>query len=226
MDELTLFNLIKDNKLDHIHQIMDYTDKSESTIRRSLHKLKDDGFINLIYGGKFEVIKDTKLSISDAYKNDKLIVSKNKICKQAVSVIEDGDIIFIDNGTTVRNMFKYIKDLNVTIYTNGYNHIALAWENNIDIKLIPGDILFKEASIVGEEAISFISDITFDKVFIGANGYSINDGITTPNLTEYNLKKTLIKRSIKSYILIDKTKEGLVSKYKVADTLDVNIITD
>ncbi len=226
MDEITLFNLIKDNNIDYIYDLLNLSNKSESTIRRGLKKLEADGFIKLSYGGKIKLIEDSKLSISDAYKNNLLVVSKNKIAKQAVNYIKNGDIIFIDNGTTVRSMFKYINDLDVVIYTNGYNHIKPAQEYNINLKIIPGEVLYKEASIIGEDALSYISDITFDHVFIGANGYDENEGITTPNRSEYLLKQTAIKRAIKAHILIDKTKRGSVSKYKIAELSEVNLITD
>lgn len=226
MDELALFELIKINKIDYIYDILAHTTKSESTIRRVLKKLEADGFIKLSYGGNIEIVEGSELSISDAYKNNQLVVSKNKIAKQAVEQIKDGDVIFIDNGTTVRSMFKYLASYNVTIYTNGYNHLELANRNKVGLKLIPGDVLHKEASIIGEEAVSFIADIMFDHVFLGANGYDEQLGITTPNVSEYLLKKTAIKRAIKAHILIDKSKRGKVSKYKIAEFSEVNLITD
>ncbi len=227
MDVNEFLEYVMQNKITNIMEIK-INKISESTIRRRLKELEKLGYINILKKGNFEVVQNNVISIEDTYKENINKEIKNKIAKKAAEKIQKEEIIFIDNGTTVRHIFKYIKpDYKNIIYTNGYKHIDYMNKKNIflDIRIIPGKIKMHEASIVGEEAILFIDNIYFDKVFIGANGIKDNI-ITTPNEDEKNLKLAAINNSNEAYILLDSSKKGKKFKHKLVSEGEVNIITD
>ncbi len=220
-----LYEIIKENKIINISELIKLTSISESTIRRKLKILESNGLIKLKHGGIINQINKQVLSVSDEYRQQLNEYNKIVIAKMAVEYIKKEDVIFIDNGTTVRKIFAYLKGKDITVYTNGYNHISEAEKHGININLIPGMVLSSEAAIVGEEALLYLSEINFDIAFIGANGFSTEMGITTPNKTERNLKRYVLMNAKRGYILIDGSKAGQNFKYKVADIDEFTIIS-
>ena len=226
MNEIDLMYQIRAKKISDNKILFEmYPNISQATIRRKISKLEKAGYIRTSYGGKIEIIPEEKLSIDDKYKKSIEAREKVKLCKRVAHIVSDGDIIFLENGTTVRYLIKLISQKDILIYTNGIYNIDLLEKYNCKYKIICGDILHKEGSIVGEEAINFISTIYFDKSFIGANGIDSTCGVTTPNINEANFKKAILNTSEFSYILVDKTKFNKRFKHKVCNLNEHNIIT-
>lgn len=225
MELVELYEIIINNNISNIKELIKLNLTSESTLRRMLNSLKDSGFIELKFGGHIEIIDQSVISISDDFKKNMDIANKRRLGKKCADYIKDGDIIFIDNGTTVRYILPHLENKNVVVYSNGYNHIKVAKEYNIDFRIIPGSVLYKEASIVGEEALEYISNIMFDISFIGANGFNESGGITTPNRSEALLKKRALSQSMKGFIVIDSKKYNIVCKYKICSFRDYPVIT-
>ncbi len=222
MEVKKLLSIINDKKIDNLKDLFELNLSSESTIRRKLKELEDLGYISLKRGGNISIIDNKEVSIKDEFKMSINKLEKKQIAKYAASFVDDNDIIFIDNGTTIRYMLDYLRDKNVIIYTNGYKH--LDYIEGLDIRIIPGKSRIKESAIVGEEALIFLEQLNIDKTFIGANGFSEEKGITTPNEDERNLKKFVLKKANKSYILVDNSKYGIASKYKICNYDDYNLI--
>ena len=114
----------------------------------------------------------------------------------------------------------------MVIYTNGFNHLKLPEAKLLNIHLIPGEVLINEAAIIGEESLLFLANKKFDFVFIGANGFDQNAGITTPNYQEANLKIMALTRSKNSYIVMTNDKEHKISQHKIAEYHQYPIITN
>ncbi len=224
MNTEQLYTYIKENEINTLDQLLINVELSESTIRRRLKDMQKNGLIHLTRGGVITLISDDSISVSDTFRFKQNLASKVQIAKEAASKIEVNDVIYLDNGTTIRRMFKYLTHKQVTVYTNGYNHVEEANNYGIKLNIIPGVMMPNEASIVGEAAIEYIADINFDKVFIGANGFSQEYGITTPHRSESLLKRQVLKQGTDAYILIDASKEGLHSKYKICNLDDYPLI--
>ncbi len=226
MNEIELMYQIRTKKITSNKVLFNmYPNVSEATLRRKLIKLVQAGYITTSYGGIITIIPEDKLSIDDQYKKSIESREKVKLCMRVSHIVSDGEIIFIENGTTVSHLIKLFSKKDILIYTNGIYNIDLLEKYNCKYKIVCGDILHKEGSIVGEEAINFISTIFFDKAFIGANGIDPTCGVTTPNIKEANFKKAVLNTSQESYIIIDKTKFNKKFKHKVCNLNEHIIIT-
>lgn len=217
--------IMQKHDITNISQLLEHKITSESTLRRNINNLCDNGFLQKSYGGHLKLVDQDKISIKDEFKEKLNHLNKIKLAKICADLIEDDSTIFIDNGTTVRFILRFIRSKNVTIYTNGYNHIKLAQEYNLDLRLIPGQIIYKEAAIVGGDALYFLSQINFDLVFIGANGFDPEFGVTTPLFDEMQLKKMALSRSEKSYFVVDVSKFKKRTQHKISDFSTYPVIT-
>ena len=148
-----------------------------------------------------------------SYENKTLLKSnekqkeKKQIAKIASKYINDGDIIYIDSGSTTLFLINYLKSKSVIIYTN---NIALAQKLPTEgfkpkVFMVPGEIYMQTSSITGVLAINFLSKVFIDKAFMGVNLVKDNKYITT-NQEEAVLKEAILKNAKQSFILFDKSK--------------------
>ena len=89
---------------------------SESTIRRDLKAMADEGLLVLMRGGVSkvkEVSRDTFIHSRMALNTD----AKEKIARYASGLVRDGEVIYLDAGSTPLRMVKYIRDKNIKIVT-------------------------------------------------------------------------------------------------------------
>lgn len=197
---------------------------TEATIRRDLQELEEKKMLQRTHGGavpmdstKFE---PTLLERKDSHYNEKVAIGR-----KAAEMIEEGDSILIDAGTTTLQIAKHLSTPNITIVTNSMP-IALEMENHKDVELIliGGMIRWNTQAFVGPLAEEMLRKIRVDKVFIGTNAITLEDGLTTPNLLEAKMKQTMLGIASQKIVVCDSSKFGKRSFAKICDVEDVDVI--
>lgn len=169
-----------------------------------------------------------KETISCREKTVALAREKDLLCRQAAQLVEDGDIIYIDSGTTCRNMIDYISDKNVTIITNSLRVTARATEySNLNVISLPGKLKTDTLSLVGTDCLEYFKRYNIGKAFLSCSGISVKNGLTIASAEEYIIKKAVIENSQENYLLADHPKFGKVSlmTYAKLDQIQ-SVITD
>jgi len=180
---------------------------SEVTIRNDLLQLEKKHMLIRARGG---AIKANRVGIDyELSKKHKLnLEQKQRIGKRGAKLIENGDTIIIDSGTTTMEMTKNIcPESHITVITNALN-IAnqLAYSQNKQV-IIPGGFLRKESlSLVGTPAEKSFKSYMSDKLFLGVDGLDIEFGLMTPNIEEAHLNQTMIEISQQVIVLADSSK--------------------
>ncbi|EDP67491.1 transcriptional regulator, DeoR family protein [Carnobacterium sp. AT7] len=198
---------------------------SESTIRRDLALLEEQGKLVRVHGGAkrvYTVEKEQTLT----EKSIKNVQNKKNIAKLAASFVEDGDTIFLDAGSTTFFMVPFLKEKSIHIVTNAVQHALLLSEQNNDVLLIGGKLKNTTQAIIGTTSIEQLSRYRFNKAFLGMNGIDKDYGFTTPDPEEAAVKQQAFKNSSKAYVLADETKFNKVTFVKVCNIDDALIITD
>lgn len=185
---------------------------SKNTIRRDISELEKKGIVKKVYGG-ITINNDKKSTIPFEQREIKNIDEKQKIAELASNLVEDGDIVFIDSGTTTFHMLPYLNDkMNLTIITNNLNIIMKALPySNVSILSTGGSVYRKTNSLIGIEAVNFLKHYNISKAFMATTGVSIAKGITNSSSFEYEIKKTVVENSNKVIILADHSKLGEAS---------------
>jgi len=177
---------------------------SKTTIRRDIRKLISEGMIQKVYGGV--AISHAKLESFNERKARNPI-QKRLIAKTAADYVENGDVIFIDSGTTTLEMITFLKTKQVTIITNNLDIIiqALRFENLTVIST--GGLLERDTKSFSSysHADSF-KKYNFDKVFMASTGVSISNGVTNSSPIESGIKETIVKGNADVFLLVDHTK--------------------
>lgn len=200
---------------------------SESTIRRDLNILAERGMLTKVHGGAIALNDIFSKHEQDVEKKSGLFIrEKALIAKHAAELIEDGDTVYIDAGTTTEKMIEYIPSKNVTFVTNGFINAKKLAQLGFKVFVPGGEIKSSTEAIVGAECILSLQQYNFNKCFIGANGISLSAGITTPDKNEAVVKNTVINNSKEVYILADHSKFDQITSVKFAQLNYGKIITD
>lgn len=219
LEKLDLYGVIKSQEL------MLEMNCSESTIRRDLASLEEQGKLVRVHGGAKRVYTiEQEQTLSE--KSIKNVQNKKDIAELAASLVEAGDVIFLDAGSTTSFMVPFLKGKNIRIVTNAVQHALLLAEQNNDVLLIGGKLKNTTQAIVGATSSEQLSCYRFTKSFLGMNGIDRDYGFTTPDPEEATVKQQAFANSSKVYILADESKFNKVTFVKVCNIEDAVIITD
>lgn len=200
---------------------------SESTIRRDLHLLAQQGLLKKVHGGAIAINESFSSHERNVEEKEGLnIEEKNKIAKYAASLIEDGDFVYIDAGTTTEKMIEFIEAKNVTFVSNGFINAKRLAKRGFKVFIPAGEIKLTTEAIVGAECIISLQNYNFTKCFLGTNGITISNGFTTPDKNEANVKSVVIQQSNEVFILADSSKFGKYTAVRFASLNKATIITD
>ena len=207
-----------------LEDLVDLLETSESTVRRDLDELESEGKLHRVHGGaeKIHTLQDEPDIRQKSIKN---IQAKKTLVQKAAELVQDGDVIFLDAGSTTELLIPLLNQEGLTVVTNAIHHAAKLVDKNIKTLIIGGFIKNTTDASVGQIAVEQVRRLNFDKAFLGMNGIDA-EHITTPEMEEAVVKRSIIASAKKAYILTDSSKLGQVSFINVASLSDVTIITN
>lgn len=218
-----LKNYILSNERASIEELCNVFTVSKNTMRRDINELEKQGTIKKVYGGI--VLNDKKTTEPFESREEKNTSAKQVIAKLACDFVQDGDIIYIDSGTTTMHMLPHLAELrNLTIITNNLNVILSSLPYLHLNVLCTGGTLFRTTnSFVDMDAINFLKKYNIAKAFMASTGISISKGITNSSSFEYDIKKYMVDNCDMVVLLADETKIGRVSLTTYCDLKDINV---
>ncbi|WP_333492920.1 DeoR/GlpR family DNA-binding transcription regulator [Streptococcus infantarius] len=212
------------DKFVRLDDLVSLLDTSESTVRRDLDELESERKLHRVHGGA-ELPHSLQEEFTNQQKSIKNIQEKMQVARKAASLISNDDVIFVDAGTTNELLLGYLNQDNLTVVTNSIHHAAKLVDKNIQTIIIGGHVKKSTDASIGAVAYEQIKQLNFDKAFLGINGID-EEFLTTPDMEEAVIKKTVIENARKSYIVTDSSKIGRVFFAKVDKIENATIITN
>ncbi|RKX95270.1 MAG: DeoR/GlpR transcriptional regulator [Spirochaetes bacterium] len=200
---------------------------SELTIRRDLDILERKDILERTHGG---AVYNQRMRIEPLYEQKSRIHRKEKEAIGALTtqIIEDGDTLLINSGSTTREVMKNLKTRKVRIITSNMSALFDISESNVELIFIGGYYRKQSNSLVGSLASLSLQQIYGSKSIIGVDGISIKYGLTTPIMEEAEVARQMIERTPGPVIIVaDHSKIGVVSNFITAplDKVDI-LVTD
>ena len=205
---------------------------SEMTIRRDLKALAEEGQIQTTHGGAVPIT-------SNAFQHEQRYAAKARLnierkrqiaCYAVENFVDDNDIIILESGTTVTAMVPYLQDKeNLTVVTNGlYTTNELRAMLTKATVICTGGILRDVSfTFVGPVAEGFFQQFYAQKLFLSGIGFTLETGLTDPQMIDTQVKKAMIARSDRTIVLLDSSKFGIKSFTPVIAARDIDVlITD
>ena len=223
----TLVEIINKEKAVSIADLCDRLGVSHMTIWRDLGDLASEGLIERIRGGAVACQQDP-FSIPGNFKlsQDPHLTSKTAIGRYAAQeLVNDGDFITIEAGTTASSMVPHLQVENLTVLTNGLLTALLAYQAHSDITLMcSGGVLIETGAFTGPQAADFFGNHRVHKAFLGASGLTIVDGFTDPTPLYLPTKQAIMANADQIILMLDSSKIGVRSLLQVTSFEEIDIL--
>ena len=201
---------------------------SGETIRRDLAGLERQGLLARVHGGAALGSVPAGEEASFAERAASGSEAKERIGRAAAALVEPGQLIVIDVGTTAARVARALPmDLVATVATCSLlAAIELAERPNLEILVCGGRLRGGDLALSNTVAQAFFADLNPDIAFLGSGGVDAR-GVTDFHFDEAMVRKTIVKNAAASYVLADSTKFDRLARHRVAgwDTL-AGLITD
>ncbi len=190
-----------------VDQLAVHFSTTGTTIRKDLTVLEEENKVLRTYGSVV-LIGNDEAELPIANKANINLDIKRKIAYAAVELLKDGDSMIMDSGSTVLQMIPFLSKLeNLTVMTNSL-HIINALTNldrDYELLMCGGTYRSKSASFHGILAESTFDKFSFDKLFIGTDGFDLNVGLTTFNEV-HGVSKAMCNAAKEIIVLTDSSK--------------------
>ena len=189
-----------------LDQLCDAFKVSKNTIRRDIDEIVKGKKIEKTYGG----VRVAKEGITLPSFGDRPVQNldlKNRIARTACDYVKDGDIIFIDSGTTTCHMIEGLQNKQVTVLTNNLEFLIQAVPyTGLQVFSLSGELDRSTLSFTGPHTLEVLKSYNISKAFMAATGISTDAEVSNTVPAESVVKKLAIARSQEVYLLLDSSK--------------------
>ncbi len=194
---------------------------SESTIRRDLQVLSQDGAVERTRGG---AVPSSRFEPSFGEKETANRAQKVSIARDAAELVQPGQTVFLDAGTSTLELARVLRTrTDVTVATNSIP-IAVELAQHLRLVITGGQVKERTLALVGPLAERAIEQMHVDIAFLGMNGVAAGAGLTTPTWEEAATKARMIAAGRTAIVLADSSKLGAVSFARVAGLDEVDLL--
>jgi DeoR family fructose operon transcriptional repressor len=212
-----ILDFLNEQEIITIPDIVKLCNVSEITVRRDLIDIEQESLLVRTHGGAIKPKNGNQLFIYNLKVNQNLL-KKDEICRIAAKYIEENDIIFIDCGTTLFHLTKYIKKFkSLIVITTSLPIISELLDfPNIKLTVIGGELDLARKAIYGPVADKTINSYHADKAFIGADGVSLKNGLSSYDEKEASVTLRMAENSSEVFLVCDSSKIEKNSFFKFA----------
>ncbi len=200
---------------------------SPATVRRDLEELERQGLVQRVHGGA--ILPRTRLD--EPWFEEKTAIAgseKLAIARAAAALIEDGETIYLDGGSTLLELARLLvaRD-SVTVVTNSLRAAHELSHGGPRLILIGGELRRRSQTLVGALTRVVLDTIHLDKAFMGTMGISVEAGMTTTDPNEAFTKELVMTRARQVILLAHSDKIGNVAFAHAGGIRDLTmLITD
>ncbi len=196
-------------------------DASGATIRRDLLKLEADGLLTRVHGGA--VIDEERAPFNEAA--EMLVAEKDAIAARAATMIEDGQSIILDSGTTVHRLALQLHGRRLTVITNNLAvYDELIDDENIDLMLLGGMVIRESRMLDGFMTEDNLRQVHVDWLFMGACGLRPGGQIMDTTVAEVPARRAMIAAGDRVVLLADRSKFPGTGMVKICGPEDLDAL--
>lgn len=208
-----ILRLLELHGVTSIHEVVDATGASESTIRRDFSDLEAAGTLSRVRGG-VEIVGTGPARRDEEYRNSFELrrsineEKKRRIARHACTMVSDGETIFVDGGSTTYHMVEFLTSFALTVVTNSFAVAGYLSRHSDATVILPEGTLDRESQLI----LSYLASDPFvnyaaSKAFMGVEGITENEFTNSANLVIQS-ERAMIAHARETIILADETKFG------------------
>ncbi|ALC92675.1 hypothetical protein AM500_05445 [Bacillus sp. FJAT-18017] len=203
-------------------------DVSIDTVRRDLEVLEKKGIVKRVHGGAI-LIQNTDNVLNKLFseREVKNLEKKQEVASLAVELIEEGQAIALNGGTTTIEIAKVLVERfkRLTIITNDIRILSiLGPHKNFNVILTGGFFNPEEYTLYGKQCEEILSSFNSDIAFITVNGLSLEHGLTDFRMHEVGVIQTIMSKTKYKVVVADSTKFETSSYINIGPLKDIDLI--
>lgn len=191
-----------------IQTLIERMPASPATIRRDLNELSVSGKL-IKRRGKVFAGADARIpayELRHAMHDEE----KDQIGKKAASLVQEGDTIILDAGTTVLALAKHLRSFqNLSVLTNSLPVAMVLQDTQVHVFVCGG--MLEDMALLDQDALAFFEKHSADKAFISSAGVRMPAGLTVLSPFHYAMKRQMMEAAREVYGLIDHSKFSTMS---------------
>ena len=224
----TILEMLKNEEEVKVLHLVEFFGVSGATVRSDLAEMEHSDLLQRVHGGAVS----TKKAYYNMSLNDRMAINKNEkihIAKACAGLINDGDTLMIDSGTTNKYVAMELAERkNLTIVTNAVQIAEeFVFNNTVNVILLGGNMNLKYKFTFGNDTVAQLQKYRADKMVLATDGISINHGLTTYHFQEADVSRCMIERSNSVIAVADHSKIGKEGFSYIAPLDSINtLVTD
>jgi DeoR/GlpR family transcriptional regulator of sugar metabolism len=224
-----IVDLIKKDGLVTVEDLSNKLEVSVITVRRDLSVLEERGILKRTHGGAV-LIKPVEREFNYTEKDRVNKEEKESIGKIAADLVEDGDTVFINSGSTTYQVIRCLEGKrDVKVITNNAAAVAdFGGRPGVELILTGGIFRHQSNCLIGDFALNTINMVVSSKIIMGVDGLCIDKGLTSPVYQEAGVTKAMIDRTQGAVICVaDNSKIGRITNFVTAPlSVVTTLVTD
>ncbi len=213
-----------------VSDLVDLLGVSDMTVRRDLDVLARKGLLDKVHGGASAPAPRAAEEPGFQAKSLRELAEKEAIAERAARLVRPGTAIGLSAGTTTWVLARRLCDIaHLTAVTNSIQVAEVLHQGGRPGQsvVLTGGIRTPSDALVGPLAVSALSTLHLDLVFVGTHGMDESSGFTTPNLMEAETNRALVRAARRLVVVADHTKWGVVGLSSFAGPAEADVlITD
>lgn len=180
---------------------------SESTVRRDLSNLEEDGVVRRTHGGA--VFVSDRFNVPNYAARESTAVAEKQAIGQAVAeLIGDGETILLDGGTTTFQVARNLMTRSLQVVTNSLP-IAnlLSSTGNIELIFVGGFIYPRTGEALGPIAQQTLASLRVNRAVIGVAGIT-EEGLYDANALLVEAEQQMMRSAAEVIVVADSSKFG------------------
>lgn len=220
-----ILSILQSSEVIQIRELSEALGVSRETIRKDVYELESKGLLTKVRGGA--VLTRTNSETAYDLRKTTNQEAKRAIARSAAKLVQPGDTIFLDYGTTTYMLAEELFGASeITVVTNALPIVNRLVANKSITIVVPGGVIrTNENSLYGPLTARNLDHIFMTIGFFGAAGIDENAGITNQNSFESAVSTQALSKCQKVVALVDHSKFGVIAMNKVADLQDIDVVT-
>lgn len=222
-----ILEIIDEQGVVRVNELSRLFEVSVMTIRRDLVTLEEQGLLRRSHGGAVSRRRFQREPNYDQ-KGKRNRAEKEAIGRLAASLVEPGETILVNSGSTTLEVLRHLPDIEVRVVTSNAGAISALIPQRVECIFLGGVYRQRSNSFVGGFAAQTLDSVYGSKAFIGVDGLDLEAGLTTPHHQEAEIARQMIRRARGEVIVLaDSSKIGGVAPFVTAnlDAADI-VVTD
>lgn len=195
---------------------------SPSTIRRDLALLSRDGLLRRVRGGGSPIEQDAdSFDVVDRRSAD----DKDAVAARAAELIEDGQVVCLDIGTTTARLARHLRGRRLTVITSSLAVVdELRHESAPEVIVLGGVLRSTYQSLVGLLTEQALSQLAANLCFLSTSGVTPSGQVLDTTGIEVAVKRAMLAASDRSVLLADRGKFPGTGLLSVCDSRDIDVL--